>query len=178
MVRNTNPVRALAGRRVVRLAEGLLGVIVAVLLMAMMLVATIDVLGRYALSRPLPGAFELIEVMLGLVIFIALPLVCLKDENITVTILIERFSARVRQVHAGVVSLLCAGILLIVAWRLYAHAAQLASYGDVTIFLRMPKGPLGYTMAVLSALGAVALGIVAIDYLRGTRSPAGTADAG
>jgi TRAP-type C4-dicarboxylate transport system permease small subunit len=178
MGRNTGPPSALARGRVVRLAEGLLGVIVATLLMAMMLITVVDVVGRYALQRPLPGAYELVELMLAIIIFMALPLVCLKDENITVTILIENFSDRVRQIHAGVVSLLCAGVLLIVAWRLYGHAAQLASYGDVTMFLRMPKGPIGYTMAVLSALGAAALVIVAIDYLKGARSPGVSADVG
>ena len=77
-----------------------------------------------------------------------------------------------------VLSLLCAGVLVVVAFRLYAHAAQLASYGDVTMFLRMPKGPIGYTMAILTALGAAALVIVAIDNLKGARSPDPGADVG
>jgi TRAP-type C4-dicarboxylate transport system permease small subunit len=175
---NARPARALAQSRAVRLAEGLLGGIVATLLMAMMLITVVDVVGRYVLKQPLPGAYELIELMLAIAIFMALPLVCLRDENITVTVLVERFSARSRQVHAGVVSLLCAGVLVVVAFRLYAHAAQLASYGDVTMFLRMPKGPIGYTMAILTALGAAALAIVAIDNLKGARSPGPGADAG
>jgi TRAP-type C4-dicarboxylate transport system permease small subunit len=108
----------------------------------------------------------------------ALPLVCLKGENITVTLLIEGLSTRARQIHAGVVSLLCTGVLLVVAWRLYAHAAQLASYGEVTMFLGLPRGPIGYTMAILSVLGATALAVVAIDYLKGTRSPDASVDVG
>lgn len=175
---DTRPARALAQGRAVRLAEGLLGGIVGVLLMAMMLITVVDVIGRYALRQPVPGAYELVELTLAVVIFMALPLVCLKDEHIAVTLLIERFAARTRQVHAGIVSMLCAGVLAVVAWRLYAHAAQLASYGEVTVFLRLPKGPIGYTMAALSALGAVALVVVAIDYLKGARSPGGGVDVG
>lgn len=175
---HTRPARALAEGRAVRLAESVLGGIVAVLLMAMMLITVVDVVGRYGLKQPVPGAYELVELMLAILIFMALPLVCLKDENITVTLLIERFPAKARQVHAGIVSLLCAGVLLVVAWRLHVHAAQLASYGDVTMFLRLPRGPIGYTMAVLSALGAIALAVVAIDCFRGARSPAGSAEVG
>lgn len=175
---NTRPESALSRLGAVRLAERSLGVIVAVLLMAMMLITVVDVVGRYALKQPVPGAYELIELMLAIVIFTALPLVCLKDEHITVTILVEGFSARARQIHTGVVSLLCAGVLAAVAWRLYAHAAQLASYGDVTVFLRLPRGPIGYTMAALSALGATAVAIVAIDYLRGARTPGASVDVG
>jgi TRAP-type C4-dicarboxylate transport system permease small subunit len=162
----------------VRLAESVLGVIVAVLLMAMMLITVLDVIGRYGLKQPLSGAYELIELMLAIVIFTALPLVCLREENITVTILIERFPARTRQIHAGVVSLLSACVLAVVAWRLYSHAAQLASYGEVTMFLRLPRGPIGYTMAVLSALGAIALVVVAIDCLKGARSPGASPEVG
>ncbi len=170
--------RGLAVGHVVRLAEGLLGIIAAVLLMAMMLITTVDVVGRYIVKQPLPGAYELIELMLAINIFMALPLVCLKDEHITVTVLLEGLSRRVRQVHAGIVSLLSAGVLAVVAWRLYAHAAQLASYGDVTMFLRLPRGPIGYTMALLTALGAAATVILAIDYLKGARSPQGSAEVG
>jgi TRAP-type C4-dicarboxylate transport system permease small subunit len=172
------PQRALAASRAVRLAEGVLGGIVAVLLMAMMLITVVDVMGRYGLRQPVPGAYELIELMLAIVIFTALPLVCLRDENIAVTVLTERFPARTRQLHAGVVSLLSAGVLVAVAWRLYAHAAQLASYGDVTVFLRLPRGPIGYTMAILSALGAIALAVVAVDCLKGVRTPTAPTDAG
>jgi TRAP-type C4-dicarboxylate transport system permease small subunit len=170
--------RPLAQARIVRLAEGLLGGIAAVLLMAMMLITVVDVIGRYALQRPVPGAYELIELSLAIVIFMALPLVALKDENISVTLLIERLTRRTRQIHAGLMALTCAGVLAVVAWRLYAHAAQLASYGDVTMFLRLPRGPIGYVMAGLCGLGAVATVVLAIDYLRVARTPEGAAEIG
>lgn len=162
---------AVAGRsRALRAAEFVLGVMVVLLLLAMMLVTTVDVFGRYLLSRPLPGAFEITEIMLAMVIFIALPLVCLKEEHVAVTLITERFRPRLRNLHAAVVSILCAAILLIVAWRLVAHSMQLASYGDVTIFLRMPKGPIGYTMAGFTVLGALALLVVAREHLAAARA--------
>jgi TRAP-type C4-dicarboxylate transport system permease small subunit len=175
---DAGPARAISHGRAVRLAEGLLGGIVAILLMAMMLITVVDVVGRYVLKQPVPGAYELVELTLAISIFMALPLVCLRDEHIAVTLLVERFSPRTRQIHAGIVSLLCAGVLAVVAWRLYAHAAQLASYGDVTVFLRMPKSPIGYTMSGLSSLGATALVVVAIDSLQGLRNSGAASDAG
>jgi|FEC22Drversion2_1045045.scaffolds.fasta_scaffold00286_39 TRAP-type C4-dicarboxylate transport system permease small subunit len=160
-----------AGRsRALRAAEFVLGVMIVVLLMAMMLVTTIDVFGRYLLSRPLPGAFEITEIMLAMTIFIGLPLVCLKEEHVAVTLLTERFRPRLRNVHAAIVSLACAGVLLVIAWRLVRHSLQLASYGDVTIFLRMPKGPIGYTMAGFTLLGALALLVVAREHIAAARA--------
>jgi len=161
-----------AGRsRALRTAEFVLGVMVAVLLIAMMLVTAIDVFGRYLLSAPLPGAFELTEIMLAMIVFIGMPLVCLHEENISVTLFTERLSPRRRDIHAVVVSVFCSGVLLVVAWRLLEHALQLASYGDVTIFLRAPKGPIGYTMAAFTVLAALALLVVAGEHLRRLRAP-------
>lgn len=156
-----------AGRSpVLRFAERLLGVMVAILLMAMMFVTAIDVFGRYLLSRPLPGAFELTEIMLAMIVFIAMPLVCLHRENITVTLITDRLSSRARNLHHAVVSLACGIILAIVSWRLMEHALQLASFGDVTVFLRAPKGPIGYTMSAFTALAALAMLIVTVEHVR------------
>jgi TRAP-type C4-dicarboxylate transport system permease small subunit len=156
-----------AGRsRALRLAELVLGVLVSGLLMAMMSVTAVDVFGRYLLSQPLPGAFEITEIMLAMIVFIAIPLVCLHEENITVTLVTERLSPRVREFHAVIISIFCAGILLLIAWRLTEHSLQLASYGDVTMFLRVPKGPIGYTLAGLTTLAALAQFVVAADHIR------------
>lgn len=155
--------------RALRLAEGLLGLMAAILLMAMMLVTAVDVFGRYLLSRPLPGAYELTEIMLALAVFIGVPLVCLNEENITVTLLTERLPRGVRRLLAGIVTLACAAILGLVAWQLAAHSRQLASYGEVTVFLRVPKGPIGYAMSAFSALGVGALLVVAFGQFRPAR---------
>ena len=150
-------------RRPLRFAETLLGVLVAILLFAMMLVTVVDVIGRYFFSQPLAGAYELTEIMLALSVFIGLPLICLREEHVALTLLIDRLPGRARAVHAGVVAVIGAGTLGVVAWQLVEHAARLASYGDVTTFLRWPKAPIGYVMAAFAGLAAVALVFVAID---------------
>jgi TRAP-type transport system small permease protein len=157
-------------RRTRRLAEGLLGVAAAILLFAIMMVTVIDVIGRYLLSQPLPGAFELTEILLAMAVFIGLPLICLREEHISVTLLTDRLSPQVREIHAAIVSLIGSGVLGVVASQLFTHGRQLASYGDVTVFLRVPKGPLGYVMAACAALAALALVLVAIDHFTRART--------
>lgn len=144
-----------------------LGSIAAVLVFAMMCVTVADVIGRYGFNRPLPGAFEMTEVMLGIVIFVALPLVTLENGHVTVSLITERLSPRARRAQGALVSLFSAAILAVVAWRLQRHAFQLSSYGDVTIFLRLPKGPVAYLMAGLAALGALAALMLSFRFLRG-----------
>jgi TRAP-type transport system small permease protein len=150
-------------RRALRFAETLLGVLVAILLFAMMLVTVVDVIGRYFFSQPLAGAYELTEIMLALSVFIGLPLVCLREEHVALTLVVDRLPRKMRVLHAGVVAVIGAGILSMVAWQLVEHSRRLASFGDETTFLRWPKAPIGYAMATFAALAAVALALVAIE---------------
>lgn len=50
-----------------------LSIIAGLALIAMMFLTSLDVIGRYFLSRPVPGAFELTELLLVLAIFLAFP---------------------------------------------------------------------------------------------------------
>lgn len=158
-------------RPVRRIGELLLGLTAAVLLFAMMIVTVVDVIGRYFLSQPLPGAFELTEILLALTVFVSAPLVCLREEHVSVTLLTDRLSARAREIQAMAAAALGCFIFGIVAWQLFEHARRLDTYGDVTLFLRIPKGPLGYVMAACAALAALALMLVAYDHCKCTRRP-------
>lgn len=149
--------------RVLRLT---LGVIASVLLMAMMLITTVDVVGRYLFTQPLPGAFELSEIMLALIVFTALPLVCLHDEHVRVSIISDRLGPRGVAIQGVLTSLFGAGVLVLVAWRVYEHAMQLASYGDVTMFLRIPKGPIGVVLAACALIAALMMVLVAWRHAR------------
>ncbi|SVB94388.1 uncharacterized protein METZ01_LOCUS247242, partial [marine metagenome] len=45
--------------------DKVLGFLAALVLMLLMIITFIDVLGRYLFSAPLPGAFELTEIMMA-----------------------------------------------------------------------------------------------------------------
>ena len=66
-----------------RRADALLGVVASCILLAMMFLTVVDVVARYAFSRPLRGAFEVTELMLLVLIFAGLPLVSFSDEHAT-----------------------------------------------------------------------------------------------
>lgn len=154
-----------------RAARIVLGSIAAILVFCMMLVTLIDVIGRYGLNRPMPGAFEMTEVMLAMTIFVALPLVTLENGHVTVSLITDWLSARARRMQGFLASAFSAAILAAVAWRLYRHGIQLSSYGDVTIFLRLPKGPIAFVMAVLAAAASLAALVLAVRLLTGRVEP-------
>jgi TRAP-type C4-dicarboxylate transport system permease small subunit len=146
--------------RVGRLAkwlDGLLGLFAATLLFAMMALTFVDVLGRYLLSSPVPGAFELTEVAMGLLIFAGLPLISARDGHVAVNIADEMLPARVLRLRALVLDLLICACTAILAWTLWDKGLQLSKYGDATAYLGLKLGPVLHSMATLSALTAAAL---------------------
>ena len=72
--------------RASRAIEACLGGLGGLALLAMMAVTVIDVAGRGLLDRPLPGGFELTEILLALMIFLGLPLVSMRGGHVTITL--------------------------------------------------------------------------------------------
>jgi TRAP-type C4-dicarboxylate transport system permease small subunit len=137
-----------------RAISGLCGGLAGLALMAIMLLTGADVVGRKFLDASLPGALELTELLMVVVIFAALPLVSLNAEHVVFDSLDGRLSPGVRRLQQMLVDGLCALLLAGLAALLWAKGAQLASYGDTTAQLRLPLHPFVRAMGVLCALTA------------------------
>lgn len=128
----------------------------AVLLLSLMLITVIDVVGRYALNRPLAGAAEWTELAMGLMILGGIFQAAARSEHIRIDLFDHVWGpARLRLLTASA-HLLSGLLLLFIAWRLWAKARELALFGDISAYLGVPLAPLAYVMAGLAALGAVA----------------------
>ena len=136
-----------------------LGGCCAFLLTGLVFLTVIDVVGRYILTAPLPGAFELTELMLGALVFAALPLATMTGEHVAVDALFDASPPRVRAAMAWLGGLASAAALWVIAWRLAAYSTRLANDEAATDALLVPLAPLGWfaaAMAALSGLLAVA----------------------
>jgi TRAP-type C4-dicarboxylate transport system permease small subunit len=138
---------------VLRRAERAFGALAAAALIGMVLLTCVDVIGRYLLNRPLSGAFELSEMTMGALVFASLPLVTLRRQQVTVDLLDWALPGRrhTRDAAGSLVAALCVGV---VAWRLWAKAAEMMANGETTAVLQIPMYPLVYAMAMLSVLTA------------------------
>lgn len=137
--------------------SGLLQIVVAVMLVAMMLLTVVDVGGRYFFNRPLLGSFEITEMMLACLVFCTLPLVTLAHEHISVDLFEQAIPARWRKVRDVLVQLLCAVAMLFVARRLAPKAIDASEYGDTTASLLIPLAPMIWLMCVMCALTGLIL---------------------
>ena len=136
-----------------------LGGCCAFLLMGLVALTVVDVVGRYVLTAPLPGAFELTELMLGALVFAALPLATKTGEHVAVDALFDASPRRLRTALDWLGGLASAVALWVIAWRLAVYSVRLANDEAVTDALLVPLAPLGWLaagMAALSGLLAVA----------------------
>ncbi len=127
----------------------------ALLLFGTMVLACVDVVGRYFLNAPVKGGFELTEIMMAGLIFLGMPLVTRADEHIKVDLLDMFLSPRMRawQQRLGDLLTLCVSILIAVT--VWFKAGQIAASNDHTESLKIPLAPVAYLMAVMMAVNAL-----------------------
>ena len=142
--------------RLTRLAEFALALLVAVALFALMVLTCVDVIGRYWFNAPVPGASELTQFGMGIIVFGALPLVSGHGGHVTIGLMEMITAGRVAMVQRLVMAVTATTALAVMGWRLLVTGSDLASYGDTSSYLRIPLAPIAYFMAVMAFAGAVA----------------------
>ena len=144
-----------------RIVEPVLGTFAAIILFVMMLLTCADVVGRYFLSMPIYGGFELTETMLACLIFAGLPLVTLQQEHVTVDVLdpvTPDWLLHIQHIVASLIGVAATGYL---AWRLWVRGSNMLAAGETTAQLKIKLGYLAMAMSVLMALTALILVVVA-----------------
>ena len=138
-----------------------LGYVAAMVMFGLMALTCVDVVGRYFLNRPVPGGFELTEILLAALIFAGLPLVSLRDEHVTVDLfdpVTPDWLFRIQHVVACAVGFACSGYL---AWRLWLRAEYMDRAGETTAVLKIKLAWLTYSMSLLMVFAAMALIVLA-----------------
>jgi len=147
----TDPARLGATRFLVRALEW----ISALLLFCMMLLTAVDVIARYLFSSPIPGGFEITEIMLATLIFCGLPLATLRDGHITVDLLEGSLPRWFKGVRDRLIYALMAIMLGYLSLKLIRKARDFFEYNDQTAVLNLPLSPVVFAMAGLTAISAL-----------------------
>lgn len=135
----------------------LLTALSALFLMAMMALTFADVMGRYLLNAPIPGAAEIIGLMLGVVMFAALPRVTGAEDHITVDLFDHAFRGRVRRVRHVAILLATLAAFLMIALLLFGQAERKLAAGAITEDLFLPEAPFFYLFSALAAVTGLTL---------------------
>jgi TRAP-type C4-dicarboxylate transport system permease small subunit len=138
-----------------------LGAVGGAMILAMMAVTTVDVFARYVFGRPLWGAFEVTEILMGLVIFAGQSLAAGGREHIVVNLVEARLSPAQRRWQAACGDLIAAAVAALIAWRVWERGLGLARVGETTLQLGVPRGWVALAMAALMSCAAVVFALSA-----------------
>ncbi len=139
----------------IRSGAALAGLCAALALASMMFLMLVDVTGRYVFNSPVPGAGEMIELLLGVVVFAALPLVTAANEHIRLDYFDKILAGRLQPLVRALVDLVSGGVMGLLAWRLIARTQTIMRYGDTTPFLNVPITPVAIFISVCAAASAL-----------------------
>jgi TRAP-type C4-dicarboxylate transport system permease small subunit len=129
----------------------------AAVLAAMMLLAALDVLLRYAFNRPISGALELIQYMMLLTVVSGFALCTVEKSHIRVEALIDRFPSKVRAVLYCVTSFLSLALVLVITWQSIRYAGLLRASNLTSPVLFIPAFPFAMVLALAMAVFCLAL---------------------
>jgi TRAP-type C4-dicarboxylate transport system permease small subunit len=141
---------------------------VATVLFAMAALTFVDVVGRYVFSAPIPGTYETVGLLMGLVTFSALPLVTRAENHITVDLFDSFIRGRFRKVQQFLILVGCATVLGFFAERLIATAIDEHDANYVTEYFGVSRAPLLIFLALLCLLTTLILIMMIWKYLNGT----------
>ncbi|MDE0385864.1 MAG: TRAP transporter small permease [Defluviicoccus sp.] len=137
--------------RAVAMAGGLL-------LVGVMAMTVISVIGRYAFNAPIPGDYEITELVCGVAVFAFFPYCHLRNANIVVEFFTAKLSPRRKTALDTVHSFAFAVVAGLIAWRLLVGGLHKLADEETTLFLDIPIY-WGYFPALL---GAVLLTVVCV----------------
>src|SRR5262245_22853052 len=142
-----------------------------IVLLGLLGLVIFDVIMRYVLRLPFLGAYEMTELAMVLIVFLALPYCAATGGHVAVDVLapiLDRPGFRWLNI---VIHLAGALLMAVIAWQATIHALGSAARGEATNMLKIPQQPFVLVTAACAALFAVVLLVQAWRTFRPSQTP-------
>jgi TRAP-type transport system small permease protein len=110
----------------------------ALFLTAMMLITVADVTLRAVLNLPITGTYDLVQLFLVGTVFLSIPDVFLRDENIAIDLIDHIAGRRVVLLLRTIANLAALVFLLVLSWRMVQPALDSMQFHEVSTDLSIP----------------------------------------
>lgn len=120
----------------------------------MIVVTFLDVLGRHFWS-PIPGASEIISVLLGTTFFAGMSIVVREQGQIVVGLLVDRYSTKARAIEQFVSGLVSALAMGLITWIVLAKGRSLAAAQTLSGFLDFELAKMAWLLTGLAAIATL-----------------------
>jgi len=159
--------------RLASLADLLMKVAIIASMAVIATITIIDVIGRYIFNAPLPGAFEIQEFTMAVLIFSGLPLVTSEKGHITVSLFdgVFRKSRAVFRLQRTLINLVSACVIAFLGYLLWREGMTFIRWGGESAYLGWPYFPLAFFMSAMAALTSLVLAAHALATLAGYADP-------
>lgn len=122
----------------------------------------VNVFLRYLFSRPIPGDWELIELMMVVVVFFGVAYTYFRKGHVRIDIVVKRLSWKVQTLINIITCFLSISIFLLIIWQSVIYSLGLKAQGITTGVLGFPV----YTVSLLIPFGCALLLIFLVrDFL-------------
>jgi TRAP-type C4-dicarboxylate transport system permease small subunit len=138
--------------------SGLLKIIGATALTAMMLLTVVDVIGRF-FKYPIFGSVELVGILATIVVAAALPYTYKVDGHVGVEILVRLLSQRTQIIIDLFTQILSLFLFSLVTWQMFLYAKDIRETGEVSMNLEFPI----YYIVYLLAFGLLIFSITIVE---------------
>jgi TRAP-type C4-dicarboxylate transport system permease small subunit len=149
-----------------RAVANVLSYLAAGLIFALMALTFADVVARYIVNSPIPGAFEVVGFILGIAVFTAIAVVSFRNEHITVSMFDHLFRGRVRWCQQAFVIFVSAVATGFIAYRMFASAEKMRETRQLALMFNVQIAPIVYTMALMAAIACLLISALLVHHLR------------
>jgi TRAP-type C4-dicarboxylate transport system permease small subunit len=143
----------------IKKVSSIFGYFGAIALFGMMLLTTIDVVGRYLFNAPLMGAFELTEYLVLILIFSFLCNAQSHKDHVSVDLLFNKFPRKFRKIINIFNHVACLVLMALIAWMSFFKALELKEVGEASPNLVIPDYPFVFFLV----LGCI---VLCLEYIR------------
>ena len=127
-------------------------------LAVLMLLTVADVFGRYFLNRPAPGTFELTELFMVFIVFLALGLAQHHNEHISLDLAYNYFPSRLKKYTNVLIDVVNLTAMAAVTWQLYEYSRRMGEGNYTTAVLQLPIQP--FVIVAVAGTAAYVLAIL------------------
>ena len=148
----------------------------AFMMFCMMALTFADVVGRYVFNAPIGATFEIIELMLGMLIFSALPMITRDQGHITVSLFERFFQGRIKWLQQLFILLFSTVAMSFISYRMWAEMVTMRADQDVGEYLDIELWPFIGILSILGGIASIILVGLVIRYLKGELVEIGKSD--
>lgn len=150
-----NNILVQATRRIVTVAAYCAGVV----LIALMLLTTADVAGRYFFNSPITGVFDITHFAVLVMVFLGLAYCGFENGHVAIDVLYDKFNPKLASIVNRLVNFSGFLFFALIAWRGLIESVDVKEFNEASQLVLIPFYPFYYVLAFGSALFAFVMAL-------------------